>query len=136
MATLPFHPSPGEILVCDYATGFRAPEMVKRRLCVVVSPKLKRRNDLVSVVPISETAPDPLELWHHKIELVSASGGSGPRWVKCDMIATVAYLRLSRPHHRHAVSGARLYERLMLAPDDLAQVRRKVGLALGLKIDF
>ena len=100
MPQLPFHPSPGDILICDYTTGFRKPEMIKKRLCVVVSPKLKRRDDLVSVVPLSESAPDPTEHWHHKIELVSKSWGDGPRWAKCDMIATVGYARLSRPHYR------------------------------------
>jgi mRNA interferase MazF len=28
---LKFHPEPGTILICDYTTGFIAPEMVKRR---------------------------------------------------------------------------------------------------------
>jgi uncharacterized protein YifN (PemK superfamily) len=112
MNKLPFHPSPGDILVCDYTTGFRPPEMVKRRLCVVISPKLKRRTDLASVVPISATCPEQTELWHHRIELVSQSWGDGPRWIACDMVATVAYDRLSRPHFRHPVTGSRLFERL------------------------
>jgi mRNA interferase MazF len=136
MAALPFHPSPGDILICDYGTGFRAPEMIKRRLCVVVSPKLKRRNDLASVVPLSETAPDPEEDWHHKIELISNSWGNGPRWAKCDMIATVAYDRLARPHYRHSVTNARLYERLALSVEDLTQVKVKIALALGLAIEL
>lgn len=106
--------------------------MIKKRLCVVVSPKLKRRDDLVSVVPLSESAPDPTEHWHHKIELVSKSWGDGPRWAKCDMIATVGYARLSRPHYRHEVTGTRLYERLALTPDDISEVKTKVALALGI----
>lgn len=132
MQSLPFHPSPGDILVCDYATGFRPPEMVKRRLCVVISPKLKRRNDLASVVPMSATAPEPIELWHYKVELVCRSWGDGPRWAACDMIATVSYMRLSRPHYRHPVTNVRLFETLSLSADDLAEVRAKVRLALGL----
>lgn len=132
MQALPFHPNPGDILICDYSTGFRPPEMVKRRLCVVVSPKLKRRNDLVSVVPLSETEPEPVELWHHKVDLVCKSWGDGPRWAACDMIATVSYGRLGRPHYRRHVTGARLHEKLALSADDLDALRSKVALALGL----
>lgn len=132
MQTLPFHPSPGDILICDYSTGFKPPEMVKRRLCIVISPKLKRRDNLASVVPLSETAPEPPEAWHHKVELVSQSWGDGPRWAACDMIATVCYSRLSRPHFRHPVTNTRLFERLFLSADDLAAVRSKVAVALGL----
>lgn len=132
MQSLPFHPSPGDILICDYTTGFKAPEMVKRRLCVVVSPKLKRRDNLASVVPLSQTEPQPVEAWHHKVALVSKSWGDGPRWAACDMIATVSYGRLSRPHYRHPITSTRLYETLALSADDLAQVQAKVRLALGL----
>ena len=132
MKALPFHPSPGDILICDYTTGFKPPEMVKRRLCVVVSPKLKRRNDLVSVVPLSETTPEPVENWHHRVNLISRSWGNGPRWAACDMIATVSYARLSRPHYRHPVTDVRLFEKLKLPPADLADVKAKTKLALGL----
>lgn len=45
-----FPVSPGTILLCDYATGFRAPEMVKRRPAVVISPHLRHRDRLCSVV--------------------------------------------------------------------------------------
>jgi hypothetical protein len=42
---LKFHPKPGAILVCDYR-GFVEPEMVKTRLCFVVSPRLRKRKYL------------------------------------------------------------------------------------------
>jgi uncharacterized protein YifN (PemK superfamily) len=132
MQKLPFHPRPGDILICDYSTGFRPPEMVKRRLCVVVSPKLKRRTDLATVVPISQTCPDNPEPWHHRIDLVSQSWGDGPRWIACDMIATVAYDRLSRPHFRHPVTGSRVFERLSLSQDDVIAVQNGIRAALGL----
>lgn len=61
---LPYHPKPGTIVICNYTTGFRPPEMIKRRLAVTISPKLKRRNDLVTVVPLSATPPVPTEKWH------------------------------------------------------------------------
>lgn len=132
MQALPFHPSPGDILICDYTTGFKPPEMVKRRLCVVVSPKLKRRNDLVAVVPLSSSEPNPVEQWHHRVDLICKSWGDGPRWIACDMLATVSYHRLSRPHYRHPVTSTRLFEKLSLSAQDLIDLRGKVKLALGL----
>ena len=50
---LKFHPEPGTILICDYSTGFRLPEMVKKRPVVTISPRLKRRDGLITVVPLS-----------------------------------------------------------------------------------
>ena len=52
---LRFHPRVGSILICDYSTGFVAPEMVKRRRVVVIS-RLRQRADLYTVVPLSTTA--------------------------------------------------------------------------------
>jgi mRNA interferase MazF len=132
MHKLPFHPEPGDILICDYSTGFKPPEMVKRRLCIVVSPKLKRRNELATVVPLSQTEPKPLQPWHHPVDLVSQSWGDGIRWAACDMLATVSYERLARPHYRHKITGTRLYERLRLSDENLAAVRQCIGIALGL----
>ncbi|MGN3974746.1 type II toxin-antitoxin system PemK/MazF family toxin [Tsuneonella sp. SYSU-LHT278] len=132
MKALPFHPAPGNILICDYSTGFKPPEMVKRRLCIVISPKLKRRDNLATVVPLSATCPEPLEDWNYKVELVCKSWGDGPRWAACDMLATVCYDRLSRPHYRHPVTDIRLFEKLALSTVDLDEVRARVRLALGL----
>ena len=57
---LKFHPKPGTILVCDFRQGFRAPEMIKRRPVVVVSPRLRNRTDLCTVVPLSTIEPRPI----------------------------------------------------------------------------
>ncbi len=53
--TLSTHPQVGSTLICNYGTGFVAPEMVKRRPVVVIS-RLRRRADLCTVVPLSTTA--------------------------------------------------------------------------------
>ena len=42
---LTFHPDPGTLLVCNFDTGFIPPEMVKRRLVVVISPRLRKRDN-------------------------------------------------------------------------------------------
>lgn len=94
---LNYHPTPGAVLVCDYSTGFRAPEMVKRRLCVVITPRLRRRHGLCTVVPLSQTAPDPVEGYPHEITLgqsLPKPWEGNKRWAKADMFATVGYERL------------------------------------------
>lgn len=46
----------GMIVLCDYS-GFRPPEMVKRRPVIVLSPRLAHRQHLATVVPLSTTVP-------------------------------------------------------------------------------
>lgn len=131
---LPYHPKPGTIVVCDYAAGgFRAPEMTKRRLAVTISPKLKRRNDLVTVVPLSQTEPKPLESWHVPLTIaVPHPWGGDPRWAKCDMVATVGYARLNLPHTRHPVTNQRLFVQIELPEHEVEAIRSAVSAALGI----
>lgn len=130
--TLPYHPRPGTIVICDYSTGFREPEMVKRRLAVTISPKLKRRNDLVTVVPLSQTVPKDLEPWHCQIDLdLPDPWGGGPRWAKADMLATVGYARLNLPHTKHPVTGTRTYVQVELDRHLVEALRRCAAAAIG-----
>ena len=43
------------------------PEICKRRPVVVLTPRLRRVNRLLTVVPLSTTAPNPAQLWHTKL---------------------------------------------------------------------
>lgn len=96
--SLRFVPARRTILLCDYGLGgFRAPEMIKRRPAVVVSPRLRHRNDLCAVVPLSTTAPiNPVA---HVVQITLPHRLPPPflqmkAWAKCDMIATVSLDRL------------------------------------------
>src|SRR3546814_4893943 len=60
-----YHPDLGEALWCDY-TGIK-PEMVKRRLAVVVTPRACQRAGLATVIPISCTPPEVTRPWHVKL---------------------------------------------------------------------
>jgi mRNA interferase MazF len=131
-----FHPEPGAILVCDYSTGFREPEMVKRRLCVVITPRLRRRDGLCTVVPLSTTAPDHVEDYHCQIEFereLPRPWEGLNRWAKCDMMATVAFHRLSPIGVGRGVDGRRKYIYPKLSPPQLIGVRRAVLCALSLR---
>ena len=130
--TLPFHPEPGRLVVCDYR-GFQAPEMTKTRLAIVISPKLKRRDGLATVVPLSATYPDPLCEWHLPLLIdVPDPWGHVDRWAKCDMVNTVAYDRLNLPYSRHPVTGARVRFQLVVEPPAVEALRRCVAAALGI----
>ncbi len=92
---LKFNPKAGAILICNYSTGFVAPEMVKRRPVVVVSPRLRRRDGLCAVVPLSRTPPPAPQNYHYELQLgrpLPKPWGSDRFWVKTDMLATVSFL--------------------------------------------
>src|SRR5262249_21592107 len=89
------HPvGPGTVLLCDYSRGggFEAPEMVKRRPAIVISPRLPHRHGLCTVVPIS-SVPGVYEVpYVVRLELkppLPEPFSYAVVWAKCDMLATV-----------------------------------------------
>lgn len=136
---LQFHPNPGAIVICDYSSGFKAPEMVKRRLAVVISPRLRRRSDLCTVVPLSTTAPNPKEPWHLRLEFAKpfpSPWDGAAMWAKADMLATVGFPRLSLPYEgRDSFRNQRRYVQRHIGADELAELRKCVLCALGIKIE-
>lgn len=130
----------GTILLCDYSTGFRAPEMVKRRPAVVVSPRLPRRDGLCAVVPLS-TAPPVADLPYLCRLVVTptlpAPFDAAVMWAKCDMLATVCFERLDLFRTGRDQYGKRKYLHPRLPPDDLRRIRAAMlhGLGLGALTD-
>src|SRR5688572_25176103 len=92
---LKFHPDKGTVLICNFDTGFRAPEMIKKRPVVVISPRSRSRN-LCCVIPLSTSIPHPIEHHHHKLNSLSLPGKFSEKetWAKCDMLNTVSLDRL------------------------------------------
>ena len=88
---LKFHPNRGAILICDYSSGFRPPEMVKARPVVIISPRHRRRPGLCTVVPLSSSEPEPIEPYHHELSVGAYPLAKGRMWAKCDMLATVSF---------------------------------------------
>ncbi|NLS95397.1 MAG: hypothetical protein GXX96_24915 [Planctomycetaceae bacterium] len=127
-----FHPKPGQVLMCDFNTGFRPPEMVKKRLVVVVS---RKNRELATIVPLSSTAPMPVEPCHHEMQDASLPLSFRGRrtWAKCDMLTTVGYWRLDRVQiGKHPTTGNRMYVSQVVSPEDLAGIRRAILHVLGL----
>lgn len=98
-------PKVGEILECNYGLfveklnfdGHIPPEMVKRRMVVVLNGKL---NGLTLVVPISSTKNiESIRLGHHieiTSELIKQTSfyDQRTRWAKADLIQAVSRERL------------------------------------------
>ncbi|MBF0392880.1 MAG: type II toxin-antitoxin system PemK/MazF family toxin [Alphaproteobacteria bacterium] len=126
-----FHPPTGTIVVCDYGLGFRAPEMVKIRPVIVVSPRFRSRPNLCTVVPLSSTEPKPQEMFHHQLSDGAYPPARGPMWAKCDMLATVSLDRLDRIKTR-GLGGKREYVVFEVPADDLAAIQVCIRFALGL----
>ncbi|WP_414711581.1 type II toxin-antitoxin system PemK/MazF family toxin [Sphingobium sp. UBA5915] len=131
---LKYYPREGEIVVCDYH-GFTAPEMTKARPVIIVSPRLRRRGELASIVPLSTTAPDSVENYHCRIELIAplpAPFDAEVMWAKCDMISTVSLSRLDRFKKPRGLNGAqRLWATGQLSSDQILNVKRAVLCGLG-----
>lgn len=130
---LKFTPSPGMVLICDFDTGFKPPEMIKKCPVVVIS-KTKNNWQLCSVVPLSTKAPFPVEGHHHKIGAGFLPGryGEVDTWAKCDLITTVAKSRLDRLKVGKDGNGKRIYLSPSLSKGDFQAIKNGVLIALGL----
>ena len=130
-----YHPEVGTILICDFK-DFRAPEMTKRRPVIVISPRLKHRTNLCTVVPLSTTAPTRPESYHYKLNITPPLPEPYDKhhvcWVKADMLYTVSFKRLSPPHSKKDASGRRQYDVRVIEKLDLIKIQECVIHGLGL----
>lgn len=130
-----YPPLPGHVLICDYGTGFQPPEMVKRRPALVVSPRLRHREGLVTVVPLSTTPPRRPAAYQCQIALPFAPPPpfeAQAVWAKADMLATVALARLDLFRSPRDEGGRRRYLTMRIDAAELARVRACLVHALGL----
>lgn len=127
-----YHPDLGEALWCDYDNLDPIEgEMRKRRLAVVLTPKSAQRHRLVTVVPISATAPRDIKPWHVKLDRDPYPKGTAAElWVKCDMINVVSFDRLVGYHTRW--NGRRQYQKMRVSLQELIAIREGVLRSLGL----
>ena len=88
---------PGTIVRVDLNDGFRPPEMVKRRPAVVLSPAIRGRPLLCTIVPLSTTPPRTVLDHHLRLVLwprLPAPYDSAEMWLKGDIVLTVGFARL------------------------------------------
>jgi uncharacterized protein YifN (PemK superfamily) len=127
-----FQPKPRSIVYCDFA-GYIAPEIIKRRPVIVLASH-KRNAKLVTVVPLSTTAPDIVETHHVKLLQNPLPGGDAVDvWAKCDMVAVVSTERLDLVRTgRRLADGKREYLTTRVGQEQFDAIRRGVASALGL----
>ena len=93
------------MLICDFR-GYEVPEMIKIRPVVVIR-KHRTNNLLVTVVPLSTTAPN--HMLEHHLELPNQLQGASPTcWAKCDMVATVQSFQARPVSRAEIVEGSTL----------------------------
>ena len=124
--------------MCEFAQDIDqliGPEMVKTRPVVVVGVEKGGNARLVTVVPVSMTAPEPI-LDHH-VEInerylpEALQSRAGSRWAKCDMICTVGIGRLSVAQSRR-VAGRRVSQLTQVPPAVGVQIRLALAKVLNI----
>jgi uncharacterized protein YifN (PemK superfamily) len=131
---LKHHPEQGTILICDFA-GMKQPEMLKRRPVVVISPRMRNRTGLCTIVPLSTTPPSPILAYHHKLYTVPPLPepyNADYHWVKADMIYTVSFERLQLPFIGKDASGKRIYDIRIVDKSDLLKIQQCILHGIGL----
>jgi mRNA interferase MazF len=125
-----FHPPAGTLLMCDFNTGFKPPEMVKKRPVVIVSHKHK---NVATVVPLSCTEPIPFESHHWEMSPMSLPASlRGDRcWAKCDMVSCVGFARLDRiMDGKCPNTGRRVYVAPEILPIDFQEIMKSLKYVL------
>lgn len=135
---LSYHPVAGEILICHFGDNVLLPEMRKSRPVIVVSPRLRNRGRLATVVPLSTTAPKSVECYHCIIELekpLPAPFDATSMWAKCDMAAAVSLDRLDRfKEPRSRYGGPRSWRTGQVDEEQLAEIRSAIAAGLGIAL--
>ncbi len=134
---LSYYPSAGEILLCNFDTGFISPEMTKLRPVVIISPRLRRVNKLVTVVSLSTTQPTIIEPYHFELTLETPLPhpfDAKSMWIKGDMIARVSIDRLDRFRAgRNSSTYKRVFVSGKVTPEQFKEIRERVLIALGFR---
>lgn len=123
---LTIHPKAGMVVVCDFA-GYQTPEIVKVRPVVVITPNHLPRPGLCTVVPLSTTAPDPVQPYHYKLIHSPFPHDPAEVWAKCDLVASVSLARLDRVKVERGV-----YKVFNISMDQVREIRRCCALSLGI----
>ena len=133
--SIKFHPPRGSVVTVDFDKGFKNPEMDKTRLAIVLSPAIKARVKLVTIVPLSLTEPQRLMPFHEEINIpfkLPPRWGNQPRWVKGDMVNAVGFHRVNLLRLGKDNSGNRIYQTSVLDNELFKVVKRCVLHGLGL----
>lgn len=128
-------PEKGEIVFCDFS-NFASPEMIKYRPCVVVSPNMKYRPKICTIIPLSTTMPIPCRNYHCEIDIIPVLRkpyDSPSAWVKGDMLYTVSINRLDRPYD-FSKTGKRIFYKQSVSQADMLKIEKAILAGLGISL--
>lgn len=129
-----YHPPRGTILICDFS-GFKPPEMTKRRLVIVISPQISARPWLCTVVALSTTQPKKVMPYHYKFTIdppLPSPYNSPFQWLKGDMIYSISFDRLNLPFKGKDSAGKRIYDCRIIDEELMKIVQACVLYGLGI----
>jgi mRNA interferase MazF len=132
--TVVSHPVQGTVVRVDLSEGFRPPEMVKRRPCVILSPEIPGRPLMCTIVPLSTSRPKILMPHHMEITFdppLPDPYDSPTAWLKGDIVLTIAFHRLRLLFDRWN-GGQRVYDVRVLDAATFRRVQACVRAGLGL----
>jgi mRNA interferase MazF len=132
---LTYHPKQGSIVLADFDRGFVPPEMVKKRLAVVLTPQIKERSRLCTVVPLSTSRPETIMPYHTEITIpfdIPEPWGNVSRRVKGYMVYALSIERLNLLRLARDGSGKRRHQTQVLPTDDLRRIQVCVLNGLGM----
>ncbi|MDI9334058.1 MAG: type II toxin-antitoxin system PemK/MazF family toxin [Cytophagales bacterium] len=129
--SLLFPPRIASIVQCDF-TGMIEPEMVKKRDVVVIA-RNRHNSRLVTVVPLSTTAPSKQEDYHYLLPKNPRPDGDTHKevWAKCDMVYTLSIARLDL-YYTRTRRGGRQSVNMQVTPTDFSAIQKAVLNALNL----
>jgi uncharacterized protein YifN (PemK superfamily) len=133
--TISDHPAPGTIVVCNFNGTFKEPEMVKPRCVIVLSPRIRARAKLCTVVCLSTTAPNHKMPYHCQLDIrpkLPAPWGSDGIWLKGDMVYSVGFHRLDLIRLGKDRAGKRVYRTDPITPEQMKEVKCCVLRGLGM----
>jgi mRNA interferase MazF len=129
-----FHPPQGCIVRVDFDQAFKEPEMVKPRLCVVMSKPIQARKNLCTVIALSTTSPMQVMPYHVELTIpfqLPAYWTQKICWAKCDMVYAAGFhridlLRLGKQGDK------RIYQTKSLPTTSFQEIQRAMLHGLGL----
>lgn len=115
--------------------------MVKsKRPVIVLTPQMRNRADLVTVVPLSTVKPNPVMSYHYMLpkNCMPQIGmfQKDDSWVKGDMIYTVGFHRLNliQLGQRDPATGRRIYYKNRLGRERMKEIYSCILHGLNLSI--
>ncbi len=119
-----------------FDAAFKVPEMVKPRLCVVVSKAIEARPGLCTVVPLSTSKPNPVMAYHCKVDPafeLPKPWGNQERWLKGDMIYAVGFHRVELLRLGKDENGRRMYQTARLEATEFRKIQACILHGLGMQ---